>query len=167
MNASVRSDIFKTNNLVENFGEVLTNLFRPLFRVSIDPSSDPELDAFLQYVIGFDSVDDESKSENPMLDRDTVPPHLWNHKENPPYAYYLYYMYANMCTLNKLRQSRGLKTFVLRPHCGEAGAIQHLVAGYMLADNISHGLLLRKTPVLQYLYYLAQVKIYFAKMSCI
>lgn len=70
-------------------------------------------------------------------------------------------MYANMCVLNQLRASRGLKTFVLRPHCGEAGAIQHLVAGYMLADNISHGLLLRKSPVLQYLYYLEQVRLNF------
>ena len=150
-------DVFKTNKLVDNFGQVIYNLFQPLFAVSVDPSSDPELHAFLQYVIGFDSVDDESKPENPMLDKDTVPPQLWTDDENPPYAYYLYYMHANMCVLNKLRASRGLKTFVLRPHCGEAGAIQHLVAGYLLADNISHGLLLRKSPVLQYLYYLAQV----------
>lgn len=158
-------DIFKTNKLVNNFGEVLYNLFKPLFDVSIDPSSDPQLHAFLQYVIGFDSVDDESKSENPMLDRDTVPPQLWSDDENPPYAYYLYYMYANMCVLNSLRASRGLKTFVLRPHCGEAGAIQHLVSGYMLADNISHGLLLRKSPVLQYLYYLAQIGIAMSPLS--
>lgn len=158
-------DIFKTNKFMNNFGEVINNLFRPLFAVSIDPSSDPNLHAFLQYVIGFDSVDDESKPENPMLDKDTVPPQHWTDDENPPYAYYLYYMYANMCTLNRLRQSRGLKTFVLRPHCGEAGAIQHLVAGYMLADNISHGLLLRKTPVLQYLYYLAQIGIAMSPLS--
>ena len=63
-----------------------------------------------------------------------------------------------MCTLNRLREQRGLNTFVLRPHCGEAGAIQHLVSGFLLTENISHGLLLRKAPVLQYLYYLAQVR---------
>lgn len=39
---------------------------------------------------------------------------------------------------------RGLHTFVLRPHCGEAGPIHHLVSGFMLSENISHGLLLRK-----------------------
>lgn len=39
---------------------------------------------------------------------------------------------------------RGLNTFVMRPHCGEAGPVQHLVCGFMLAENISHGLLLRK-----------------------
>lgn len=39
---------------------------------------------------------------------------------------------------------RGFHTFVLRPHCGEAGPIHHLVSGFMLSENISHGLLLRK-----------------------
>ena len=39
---------------------------------------------------------------------------------------------------------RGLNTFVFRPHCGEAGPAHHLVSGFMLAQNISHGLLLRK-----------------------
>ena len=35
----------------------------PLFEVTKDPSSHPELHVFLQRVIGFDSVDDESKTE--------------------------------------------------------------------------------------------------------
>lgn len=60
---------------------------------------------------------------------------------------------------------RGLNTFVLRPHCGEAGPVQHLVCGYMLSENISHGLLLRKVPVLQYLYYLAQIGIAMSPLS--
>lgn len=41
-------------------------------------------------------------------------------------------------------RQRGFHTFVLRPHCGEAGPIHHLVSAFMLAENISHGLLLRK-----------------------
>ena len=35
-------------------------------------------------------------------------------------------------------------TFSLRPHCGEAGPAHHLVTAFALAQNISHGLLLRK-----------------------
>lgn len=58
-----------------------------------------------------------------------------------------------------------MNTFVLRPHCGEAGPVQHLVCGYMLSENISHGLLLRKVPVLQYLYYLAQIGIAMSPLS--
>lgn len=42
----------------------------PLFEVTADPQSHPELDKFLRYVIGFDSVDDESKPEYPMIDKD-------------------------------------------------------------------------------------------------
>lgn len=37
-----------------------------------------------------------------------------------------------------------MNTFVLRPHCGEAGPVQHLIGGFLLSENISHGLLLRK-----------------------
>lgn len=60
---------------------------------------------------------------------------------------------------------QGLNTFVLRPHCGEAGAVQHLVCGFMMAENISHGLLLRKVPVLQYLYFVAQIGIAMSPLS--
>lgn len=36
---------------------------------------------------------------------------------------------------------------VLRPHCGEAGPVHHLVTGFMTGQNISHGLLLRKVRI--------------------
>lgn len=39
----------------------------------------------------------------------------------------------------------------------QAGEIDHLAAAFLLCNNISHGINLRKSPVLQYLYYLAQV----------
>ncbi|XP_014212459.1 AMP deaminase 2 isoform X2 [Copidosoma floridanum] len=140
-------DIFKLNKLMTNFQEILNNIFLPLFEVTNDPTTHPELHKFLQYVIGFDSVDDESKPENPLFDKDVSPPAEWNDTENPPYGYYQYYTYANMTVLNHFREEQGLNTFVLRPHCGEAGPIQHLVCGFMMAENISHGLLLRKRGV--------------------
>lgn len=58
---------------------------------------------FLQHVVGFDSVDDESKPENPFVDRDVPKPAQWTDADNPPYVYYQYYMYANMTVLNHLR----------------------------------------------------------------
>ncbi|XP_032691364.1 uncharacterized protein LOC116854020 isoform X7 [Odontomachus brunneus] len=158
-------DIFKLNKLMTNFQEIINNIFLPLFEVTNDPNSHPELHKFLQYVIGFDSVDDESKPENPLFDKDVCPPAEWDDIENPPYGYYQYYTYANMTVLNHFRAEQGLNTFVLRPHCGEAGPVQHLVCGYMMAENISHGLLLRKVPVLQYLYYLAQIGIAMSPLS--
>ncbi|XP_067135225.1 AMP deaminase 2 isoform X2 [Centruroides vittatus] len=158
-------DVYKINNLVENFQEILENIYMPLFEATNNPKSHPELFKFLQYVVGFDSVDDESKPENPMFEKDTALPQDWTDTENPNYNYYLYYMYANMCVLNHFRKERGFNTFVLRPHCGEAGPVQHQVGGFLLSDGISHGLLLRKVPVLQYLYYLTQIGIAMSPLS--
>jgi AMP deaminase len=158
-------DIFRSNNILDNFQQLLDNVFLPLFEATNDPNSHPDLHRFLQHVVGFDSVDDESKPENPFVDREVPKPEQWKETDNPPYAYYQYYMYANMTVLNHLRIKQGFNTFVLRPHCGEAGAVQHLVCGFMMAENISHGLLLRKVPVLQYLYYVAQIGIAMSPLS--
>lgn len=49
--------------MVKNFDDMLDNLFTPLFEVTNDPSSHPELHLFLQQISGIDSVDDESKHE--------------------------------------------------------------------------------------------------------
>ncbi|XP_028853835.1 AMP deaminase 2 isoform X2 [Denticeps clupeoides] len=158
-------DVYHTKKQLANFQEMLENIFTPLFEVTINPQSHPELHLFLQHVVGFDSVDDESKPEHHIFNLDSPLPANWTEEDNPPYSYYLYYMYANMTVLNHLRRRRGFPTFVLRPHCGEAGPIHHLVSGFILSENISHGLLLRKAPVLQYLYYLAQIGIAMSPLS--
>lgn len=60
-----------------------------------------------------------------------------------------------MCPVNGVKRiylllsrQRGMNTFMFRPHCGEAGAITHLLAAFMTADNISHGLNLKKVSPL-------------------
>uniref|UniRef100_A0A667WUN4 AMP deaminase n=1 Tax=Myripristis murdjan TaxID=586833 RepID=A0A667WUN4_9TELE len=158
-------DVYHTKKQLSNFQQMLENIFIPLIEVTINPGSHPELHLFLQHVVGFDSVDDESKPEHHIFNLDSPLPVNWTEEDNPPYSYYLYYMYANMTVLNHLRRQRGFHTLVLRPHCGEAGPIHHLVSGFMLSENISHGLLLRKAPVLQYLYYLAQIGIAMSPLS--
>lgn len=158
-------DVFKNNKLVTNFSEVIQNIFNPLFEATINPSKNEYLYKFLTYVTGFDSVDDESKHESSLIEKIGIPPEKWDDEENPPYLYYLYYIFSNMIILNNLRKERGLNTFVLRPHCGEAGQINHLIGGFLLSENISHGLLLRKAPVLEYLYYLAQIGIAMSPLS--
>merc|ERR1719507_2067324 len=122
-------DIYRANNNVKNFQDIIRNLFEPMF-----------------------------DSEVPTPDR-------WTESENPPYSYYLYYMFANMTKLNHFRHMRGLNTFVFRPHCGEAGPVQHLVAAFIMCESIAHGLLLRKVPVLQYLYYICQIGIAMSPLS--
>jgi AMP deaminase len=49
--------------------------------------------------------------------------------------------YFNTTTFSR---ERGMSTFQFRPHCGEAGSITHLVSAFLTADNISHGLNLKK-----------------------
>ncbi|GAB7342631.1 hypothetical protein MBLNU457_g0796t1 [Dothideomycetes sp. NU457] len=157
-------DVYKQANQVENFQQVLANIFQPLFDVTQDPSRDPKLHIFLQRVIGFDSVDDESKPERRMF-RKFPWPREWNNKDNPPYSYWIYYLFANMASLNVWRKQRAFNTFVLRPHCGEAGDSEHLAAAALCCHSISHGLLLRKVPFLQYIFYLEQIGIAMSPLS--
>lgn len=92
-------------------------------------------------------------------------------------------MYANMASLNHWRQARGfsklpmiggisvvcrvfqIDTFVFRPHAGEAGDTDHLTAAFLTSHSISHGILLRKVPALQYLFYLRQIGLAMSPLS--
>uniref|UniRef100_A0A8C9ZZG2 AMP deaminase n=1 Tax=Sander lucioperca TaxID=283035 RepID=A0A8C9ZZG2_SANLU len=158
-------DIFKSKKLIPHYAKMLENVFLPLFEATVNPQKHKVLHVFLKYVTGFDSVDDESKHSDHMFSYKSPKPEEWTTDDNPPYTYYLFYMYANIMVLNNLRKERGLNTFQFRPHCGEAGSITHLVSAFLTADNISHGLNLKKSPVLQYLYYLAQVPIAMSPLS--
>ena len=149
---------------MDNFSELLRNIFQPLFEVTQDPSSHPKLHVFLQRVIGFDSVDDESKVER-RLYRKFPAPREWNTKQNPPYGYWIYCLFANMTSLNAWRKRRGFNTFLLRPHCGEAGDTDHLAAALLCCHSISHGIMLRKVPLLQYVFYLEQIGIAMSPLS--
>src|ERR1700722_1542582 len=92
-------------------------------------------------------------------------------------------MFANMASLNQWRYARGFSTFMLhtrttikqltraidtfvfRPHCGEAGDTDHLASAFLTSHSISHGILLRKVPALQYLFYLKQIGISMSPLS--
>uniref|UniRef100_A0A8C4TNM9 AMP deaminase n=1 Tax=Falco tinnunculus TaxID=100819 RepID=A0A8C4TNM9_FALTI len=158
-------DVFRSKNFLPHFGKMLENIFVPVFEATINPRAHKELSVFLRHITGFDSVDDESKHSGHMFCTKSPKPEQWTSEKNPSYTYYIYYMYANILVLNNLRRQRGMNTFLFRPHCGEAGAITHLLTAFMTADNISHGLNLKKSPVLQYLYYLAQIPIAMSPLS--
>lgn len=158
-------NIYRSNKTIKNFQEMLDNIFIPLFEVTLNPSSHPELNEFLKDVSGFDTVDDESK-QTPPTDRNfssrALTPAQWDLEDNPSYKYYSFYIYANLRVLNQLRAMRKgetLRPFDYRPHAGEAGEIHHLDTAFLLADGISHGINLRKSPTLQYLFYITQIGI--------
>jgi AMP deaminase len=159
----VLSNVYHKSGLISNFMSMLSNIFRPLFEVTLNPNSNLKLYNALLKIGGFDCVDDESKPEISL--HRLVSPEVWNKEENPPYSYYLYYLYANICVLNQLRASMGLNVFQFRPHCGEAGPLDHLMSAFLTAESISHGILLRKMPVGEYLYYLSQMGIAMSPLS--
>ena len=64
-----------------------SDVFQPLFEVTKDPGKYPELHVFLQRVIGFDSVDDESKPER-RIHRKFPFPRVWDSNQTPPYSYW-------------------------------------------------------------------------------
>lgn len=258
---------------VRAFSDMINNIFAPLFEVSVNPDANLALHAFLKTVVGFDSVDDESKRETvqlhpdrcvasfftrwlwtccplyrnslfkwkPLLkqsvncvtvdrgcalayssvtgtcqhlksgvSRKTLRTHTgatsfrktspasivsgsqrWIHAEGcpprpqasgslenyfaqpsgfnfalswPPYPKRvgLHFHHAVIITVRQesgklsifsvwprvcaFVAQQGLNTFEYRPHCGEAGDVEHLAACFLLADQINHGLLLRKVP---------------------
>lgn len=157
-------DVYKASGTMETFEQIIKNIFEPLFEVTKDPQSHPKLHVFLQRVIGIDSVDDESKVERRLFRKYPVPK-IWDTKQNPPYSYWIYYLFSNMTSLNFWRKQRGFNTFVLRPHCGEAGDVEHLAVAAQCAHSISHGLLLRKVPLLQYIFYLEQIGVAMSPLS--
>lgn len=156
--------LWRKLGFVRSFAEMLDLIFRPLFEATVDPSRHRKLHLFLQNVVAFDSVDDESQREQQYFDQMPTADE-WTFEQNPPYSVWSYYMYANIAVLNKLRLSKGLNTFAYRPHAGEAGDVEHLAATFLVANGINHGIQLYHSPVLQYAYYLAQIGISISPLS--
>ncbi|MCO5609499.1 hypothetical protein L7F22_063727 [Adiantum nelumboides] len=157
-------NVYKEMGIAHSFQNMLDNIFIPLFEVTIDPGSHPQLHVFLKQVVGFDLVDDESKPERRPT-KHMPSPLAWDIIFNPAFSYYTYYIYVNLYTLNKLRELKGMSIIKFRPHSGEAGELDHLVATFLLSHNIAHGNNLRKSPALQYLYYLAQIGLCMSPLS--
>ena len=154
--------ILRKNKSVNCFADVLHNIFSPLWDASANPGKHPQLDHFLRHTSGFDCVDSEDVIDAPL---DSRTPHEWCELENPPYAYWMFYISENIKALNIYRASKGQSLLSFRPHSGECGDPKHLAASYLTACGISHGIQLRLSPPLQYLYYLTQIPIALSPLS--
>jgi AMP deaminase len=160
-------NVYKAAGNVNCFMDMLNNIFGPVVEATLNPDKYPHIAAFLTQLVGFDSVDDESKNEkvNSYKNYKEIYPEDWTANENPPYSYWSYYIYANLYNINNLRKARNLNTFAFRPHCGEAGSIDHLATAYLTAHSINHGIELQNSPVLQYLFYLKQIGLSMSPLS--
>jgi len=151
--------LYKGLKQIKDFREMLENIFAPIFEATIDPSAHRDVADFLEHISGFDTVDDESASSGRTFSSKERLPGDWDIAENPSYRYYGFFIKANIQMLNELRASKGMNQFSFRPHAGEAGEVHHLDTAFLLADGINHGLNLRKSPALEYLFFLAQIGI--------
>lgn len=116
--------------------------------------------------MGFDTVNDDNfylQPSNPGFSK--IPPAQWVSEENPHFCYYAYYFWANLYSLNHIRKMRGLNTFTFRPHISDSGSPEHITGAYLLAHGISRGAILKKAPLLQYLFYLKQIGISMSPLS--
>lgn len=150
-------EVYKRTGQIDSFQDMLDNIFQPLFEVTVDPSANLPLYHFLNQVVGFDCVDDESKHEMGR-DSELPPPKEWTSNIQPPYHYWAYYLSANLRSLNELRAKRKMTQFTFRPHAGEAGDVDHLMSAFLTAEAVNHGITMKREPAVQYLYYLAQVR---------
>ncbi|KAG8905482.1 AMP deaminase [Tulasnella sp. 403] len=152
-------NVYRQSNQIENFAQLIRNVFLPLFEVTKDPSSHPELHVFLQRVVGFDTVDDESKAERRTYKKFPLP-HHWNDTQNPPYSY------CEPKDLLYVRQYVDSKRMAAEKRLhGEAGDPDHLTSAFITSHSISHGILLRKVPALQYLFYIKQIGLAMSPLS--
>lgn len=160
--------ILREQGQVKCFQDFLNLIFEPLFKVSINPLENPKLHYFMTKISAFDllSVDKLHRDESLFEVTRLQSPKKWTSTENPPYSYYLYYLFANFCKLNNFRKSRSMCTFNLRPHVASIsdrsglGIItESLSTCFLLSKNIINGEKLENYPVLQYLYYLKQIGI--------
>jgi len=151
----------KKNGDVRNFEEYLKNIFEPLFEVLQDPTKHPDLAKLMPHIVGFTTNNYGGKSETK-----TFPyPNDWITDDNPPYFYFLYYLWVNCNSLNAFRERLGLTKFLFRPICGLTGGSDELTVAFLLADSVCHGTQLKNTSVLQYLFYLEQIGISMAILN--
>jgi len=136
----------------KTFAGFLSNIFGPLLKQR------DSVQNLLPYISGIDSVDDETKGEGRRLN--TAPEDLtWDDEltNSFPFSYYMYFMATGTAAANLFRPGQHKLSF--RPHCGEGGSVKHLLACYLLADQIQHGTQISSSKLMQYMYYLSQVPI--------
>jgi AMP deaminase len=148
--------------VVNNFQDFLDLIFKPLFDVSIDPESDFNLHFFLTKTSAV-SLLPESLAIDIIMDFSKLPsPSEWATDTNPPYGYYLYYLFKNLTNLNSFRASKNQTLLTLRPSVAsltETHATESLATSFLFGHTIINGERLIHHPVLQYLYYLKQIGI--------
>jgi len=89
---------------------MLSNIFKPLFEVLESPHSYPFLSQILPRVTGI-STGPPRHLQLPVSVSNSVIPSDWNFENNPTEEYYLYYLWANLKSLNAFRMKKNYRIF--------------------------------------------------------
>ena len=169
--------------LVKNFQEFVDSIFDPLFKE--ENINNIELQFFLANLCSIDLLVENSDDHmwKKFTDVSTHPENWVAEGDNPPVAYYIYYIFKNLSKLNALRHKRNQNTITLRSGCSYlrnrtsqfgcdlyfTDQAESLVCNLLLCN----GGLLQGQPVwtapasLQYLFYLFQIPIIASPLSSV
>jgi len=154
--------MYKRTGTIESFQDHLNNIFKPLFEVTDNPKSHPDLAKILPKITTICSVSMHGHHNQLNV---SIMPQDYNYDTNPRFGYYMYYLYANLASLNTFRTRKGLSTINLCSDIGNTGTYENVAGAYLVADSIIDGNDLDKFPLLQYLYYLKQIGVVMSPLA--
>jgi hypothetical protein len=73
---------FKRNGDIENFAEVIINIFKPLFLATLERDKYKYIAKFMDNLVGIDLIGDEAIDSNHNM-RDDIDPKDWNFNVEP------------------------------------------------------------------------------------
>ena len=79
----------------------------------------------------------------------------------PPLDYIEFYFYANLAVVNELRVAVGMERVPFLPYTSrkQRGAAAQMAVAFLLGDQITNAMAFTNQPVLQYLFFLAQINV--------
>ncbi|EPY35860.1 adenosine monophosphate deaminase, partial [Strigomonas culicis] len=157
-----------TTATLENQQQQLENFFLPLLVATIAPE-DPKnahvanmLSSLGGIVVNCGEVNTEISKEVSRKRRRPVDV-PWT--ESVTDMYFLYYVWANLTSLNALRRRRGFNTLQLRAVLPAGTSRTTLAVAYLLCDHVIDGCALHERPVLQYLFGIHRIGVSMAPLS--
>ncbi|SCV00282.1 LANO_0F06106g1_1 [Lachancea nothofagi CBS 11611] len=170
--------------LVRSFQDYLDYIFQPLF--SFEAQQDMKLQYVLSTICCFDVVADESDDYLWKSFKDpqsTIPVEWCATGDNPPLAYYTFYIYQYLRSLNQERKRRKQNTITLRNYCpASRSRVSQFRQGVSITEQLESlicnillcggGLLQAEqlwdaSPAILYLYYLFQIPVVVSPLSSV
>ncbi|AGO11884.1 AaceriADR119Wp [[Ashbya] aceris (nom. inval.)] len=163
---------------LDNFEDYLDHIYGPL--LDITNIQNVELQFFLSTVVNIDFIVELFDENKPQTESIALPPSRWQADgENPPLAYYMYYVYERLARVNIARHSRKQNSILLRssPQTDKNRAsqlnidvteqVESLLCNLLLCNGgILDGEVLWSTvPTVTYLYYILQIPVVVTPLS--